>query len=174
MKLVNADLTENSVVYYEDMNGHIDKSQYKPQWSDADDCYYFFINQIYRELPLYHVYNQVFGDAGDINAPVQAVVSGEGIEWLKIEKVYALSDEQDGVSLADIDAVVKTVADKFNQVLGDTAYEMTKAELYYYVDLSSGMGTYVVKPAWILSGYQKGGKKMQIIIDVQTAEEILL
>lgn len=174
MKLVNADLTENSVVYYEDMNGHIDKSQYKPQWSDADDCYYFFINQIYRGLPLYHVYNQVFGDAGDINAPVQAVVSGEGIEWLKIEKVYALSDEQDGVSLADIDAVVKTVADKFNQVLGDTAYEMTKAELYYYVDLSSGMGTYDVKPAWILSGYQKGGKKMQIIIDVQTAEEILL
>ena len=165
--------TMQSQEYYEDMDGHIDKSQYKQQWSDADDCYYFYINQIYRGLPLYHVYNQVFGDAGDINAPVQAVVSEEGIEWLKIEKVFALSDEQGGVSLADMDAVIKTAADKYKQVSGDAAYEVTKAKLYYYVDLSSGMGTYDVKPARILSGYQKGGKKMQIIIDAQTAEEIL-
>lgn len=165
--------TMQSQEYYEDMDGHIDKSQYKPQWSDTDDCYYFYMNQIYRGLPLYHVYNQVFGDAGDINAPIQAVVSREGIEWLKIEKVFALSQEQDCASLADMDAVIKAAADKYNQMPGDDAYEVTKAELYYYVDLSSGLGTYDVKPAWILSGYQKGGKKMQIVIDAQTAEEII-
>lgn len=104
------------------------------------ECQSVFINQIYRGLPLYHVYNQVFEDAGDMNAPIQAVVSGEGIEWLEIERVFAFSDEQGGVSLADMDAIMKTVADKYNQAPGDTAYEMTKAELYYYVDLSSGMG----------------------------------
>lgn len=165
--------TMRSQEYYEDMDGHIDKSRYKSQWSDADDCYYFYINQIYRGLPLYHVYNQVFGDAGNINAPIQAVVSGGGIEWLNIEKVFALSAEQGGVLLADMDAVVKTAAEKYNQVLGDTAYEVTKAELYYYVDLSSGKGVYDVRPAWILSGCQKNGKKIQIVIDAQTAEEIL-
>lgn len=165
--------TMQSQEYYEDMDGHIDKSQYKPQWSDADDCYYFYIDQIYRGLPLYHVYNQVFGDAGNINAPVQAVVSAEGIEYFEIEKVFTVSEEKGGVSLTDMDSVVKTAADKFNQVLGDAAYEITKAQLYYYVDLSSGRGVYDVKPAWILSGCQKGGKKMQIIIDAQTAEEIL-
>lgn len=159
--------------YYEDMNGNIDKSQYKVQWSGADDCYYFYIDQIYRGLPFYHVYNKVFGDAGEIHAPVQAVVSAEGIEYFEIEKVFAVSEEKGGVSLADMDMVVKTAADKFNQVLGDTAYEITKAQLYYYVDLSSGMGIYDVKPAWILSGSEKGGKKMQMIIDAQTAEEIL-
>ncbi len=165
--------TMQSQEYYEDMDGHIDKSQYKPQWSDADNCYYFYINQIYRGLPLYHVYNKVFGDAGDINAPVQAVVSAEGIEYFEIEKVFTVSEEKEGVSLTDMDSVVKTAEDKFNQVLGDAAYEITKAQLYYYVDLSSGMGVYDVRPAWILSGCQKGGKKMQIIIDAQTAEEIL-
>lgn len=164
--------TMQSQEYHEDMDGHIDKSQYKPQWSDADDCYYFYINQIYRGLPLYHVYNQVFGDAGDINAPIQAVVSGEGIEWLNIEKVFTLSDEQGGVFLADMDAVVKTAADKYNQIPGDVTYEMTKAELYYYVDLSSGMGIYDVKPVWILSGSETGGKAIQIIIDAQTAEKV--
>lgn len=159
--------------YYEDMNGNIDKSQYKAQWSGADDCYYFYIDQIYRGLPFYHVYNKVFGDAGEIHAPVQAVVSAEGIEYFEIEKVFAVSEEKGGVSLADMDMVVKTAADKFNQVLGDTAYEITKAQLYYYVDLSSGTGVYDVKPAWILSGSEKGGKRLQMIIDAQTAEEIL-
>lgn len=164
--------TMRSQEYHEDMDGNIDRSQYKTQWSESDDCYYFYINQIYRGLPLYHVYNQVFGDAGDMNAPVQAVVSGEGIEWLEIERVFAFSDEQGGVSLADMDAVMKTVADKYNQAPGDTTYEMTKAELYYYVDLSSGMGIYDVKPVWILTGSERGGKIIQVIIDAQTAEEV--
>lgn len=159
--------------YYEDMDGNLDKAQYKPQWSEADDCYYFYIDQLYRGLPLYHVYNQVFGDAGEIHAPVQAVVSAEGIEYFAIEKVFAVSEEKGDVSLTDIDSIVKTAADKYNQILGDAAYEITKAQLYYYVDLSSGMGIYDVRPAWILSGSEKGGKKMQVIIDAQTAEEIL-
>lgn len=165
--------TMQSQEYYEDMDGNIDKMQYKAQWSGADDCYYFYIDQIYRGLPFYHVYNKVFKDAGEIHAPVQAVVSAEGIEYFEIEKVFAVSEEKGSVSLADMDMVVKTAADKFNQVLGDTAYEITKAQLYYYVDLSSGMGIYDVKPAWILSGSENGGKKIQMIIDAQTAEEIL-
>lgn len=165
--------TMQSQEYYEDMNGNVDKSQYKAQWSEADDCYYFYIDQIYRGLPLYHVYNKVFGDAGEINAPVQAVVSAEGIEYLGIEKVFTVSEEKGGVSLADMDMVVKTAADKYNQVLGDATYEITRARLYYYVDLSSGIGVYDVKPVWILSGSEKGGKKMQMMIDAQTAEEIL-
>ena len=100
-------------------------------------------------------------------------MSAEGIEYFEIEKVFAVSEEKGGVSLADMDMVVKTAVDKFNQVLGDTTYEITKAQLYYYVDLSSGMGIYDVRPAWILSGSEKDGKKMQMIIDAQTAEEIL-
>lgn len=159
--------------YYEDLDGNIDKSQYKTQWSEADDCYYFYVDQIYRGLPLYHVYNKVFGDAGEIHAPVQAVVSAEGIEYLGIEKVFTVSEEKGGVSLADLDAIVKTAADKFDQALDDAACEIAKAQLYYYVDLSSGVGVYDIRPAWILSGREKGGKKLQMIIDAQTAEEIL-
>lgn len=164
--------TMQSQEYYEDMDGNIDKAQYKAQWSAADDCYYFYIDQIYKGLPLYHVYNEVFGDAGDIHAPVQALVSAEGIEYFEIEKVFTISEEKGGVSLADMDAVVQTAADKCDQMSGTAAYEITRAQLYYYVDLSSGKGVYDVKPVWILSGCEKGGKKMQIILDAQTAEEI--
>ena len=31
--------------YYEDMDGNIDKSQYKAQWSGADDCYYSILTR---------------------------------------------------------------------------------------------------------------------------------
>lgn len=165
--------TMQSQEYHENMDGNIDRSQYKAQWTDADDCYYFYINQTYKGLPLYHVYNQVFQDAADYNAPIQAVVSGEGLEWLNIEKVFAVLNEQGNVSLADLEAVIQTAADKYNQLLGGSTYEITKAELYYYVDLSSGKGTYDVKPIWILTGNEKGGKDFQIIIDAQTAEEIV-
>lgn len=165
--------TMQSQEYHENMDGNIDRSQYKAQWTDADDCYYFYINQTYKGLPLYHVYNQVFQDAADINAPIQAVVSGEGLEWLNIEKVFAVSDEQGNVSLADLEAVIQTAADKYNQLLGGSTYEITKAELYYYVDLSSGKGTYDVKPVWILTGNEKGSKNFQIIVDAQSAEEIV-
>ncbi len=61
--------TMQSQEYYEDMDGNIDKSQYKAQWSEADDCYYLYIDRIYKGLPLYHVYNQVFGDAREIHVP---------------------------------------------------------------------------------------------------------
>lgn len=165
--------TMQSQEYHENIDGNIDRAQYKAQWTDADDCYYFCINQTYKGLPLYHVYNQVFTDMADSNAPIQAVVSREGLEWLNIEKVFTFSDEQGGASLTDLKTVIQAVADKYNQVPGGSAYEITKAELYYYVDLSSGMGIYDVKPVWILAGNEKGGKILQIIIDAQTAEEIV-
>ncbi len=165
--------TMQSQEYHENMDGNIDRSQYKAQWTEADDCYYFYINQTYKGLPLYHVYNQVFQDAADYNAPIQAVVSGEGLEWLNIEKVFTVSEEKGGVSLADLKAVIQTAAEKYNQILGGATYEITKAQLYYYVDLSSGKGVYDVKPVWILTGSEKGGKDFQIIIDAQTAEEIV-
>ncbi len=161
--------TMRSQEHHEDIDGNQDRSQYKKQWTAVDDCYYFYINQTYKGLPVYYVQNEDFTDPEDINAPIQAVVSEKGIEWLNIGRVYAISDEQDGVSLADMDSVVKTAAEQCNQLSGDAAYEVTKAELYYYVDLSSGMGTYDVKPVWILSGCEKGGKKIQIVIDAQTA-----
>lgn len=168
--------TMQSQEHYEDMDGNIDRSQYKASWSEADDCYYFFINQTYRGLPLYHVYNKIFTDAADVNTPIQGVVSREGIEWLNIEKVFAVTGEQDGVLLADMDAVAGAAADKYNQILGESTYEMTKAELYYYVDLSSGTGTYDVKPVWIITGRESSGqteKNIQMIIDAQTAKEII-
>ena len=76
--------------YHEDMDGNIDQANYKNQWSASDEGYYFCINQIYRGLPLYHVYCEIFTDMADANAPIQAFISKDGIEYLDIEKIFEI------------------------------------------------------------------------------------
>jgi hypothetical protein len=162
--------------YHEDMDGNIDRANYKNQWSISDEGYYFCINQIYRGLPLYHVYCEIFSDVADVNAPVQAFISKDGIEYLNIEKVFEIADEGMAVSLVPMEAIAETVANKYNQILGSSTYEMTEAELCYYVDLSSGTGVYDVKPVWIVKGIEKSEQNeqgIQVIIDAQTAKEII-
>ncbi|MDE7322427.1 MAG: hypothetical protein K2N73_06780 [Lachnospiraceae bacterium] len=162
--------------YHEDVDGNIDRAQYKNQWSGLDEGYYFCINQIYRGLPLYHVYCEIFSDVADANAPIQAFVSKDGIEYLEIEKVFEIFDEEVGIQLVPMDVIAETVANKYNQILGSSTYEITQAELYYYVDLSSGMGVYDIKPVWIVKGVEKNGQGqhgIQVIIDAHTAKEII-
>ncbi len=162
--------------YHEDIDGNIDPVRYKENWSVSDEGYYFCINEIYRGLPLYHVYHEIFSDVKDVNAPVQALVSQNGIEYLNIEKVFDISEEKAVIQLLPIDAIAETVANKYTQILGSSIYEMTSAELYYYVDLSSGVGIYDVKPVWIVKGIEESGEKrqaIQVIIDAQTSKEIV-
>lgn len=104
--------TMESQEHHEDMDGNIDRSQYKAGWSGEDDCYYFCVNQTYQGLPVYSVYNEMLKDATDANAPIQAVVSGDGIEMLEIENAFEFFREKGGVSLAALDAVVNAAADK--------------------------------------------------------------
>lgn len=162
--------------YHEDMDGNIDQANYKDQWSASDEGYYFCINQIYRGLPLYHVYCEIFTDMADVNAPIQAFISKDGIEYLDIEKIFEISDEGMSIPLAAVDVIAETVANKYNQILGNATYEITEAKLCYYVDLSSGAGIYDVKPVWIVRGIEKSEQKeqgIQAIIDAQTAKEII-
>lgn len=159
------------------MDGEQDDESYKPDWSEADDCYYFAINQMYRGLPMYHPFSGVFTKADDSTAPVMALVSNDGIQHMDVERVFEMTEEQEGVQLCSIENIAAVIANKYNQILGDSQYEILKARLYYYVDINSGLGTYDVKPVWIITGLEKAQETeqaIQIIIDAQTAEEIYL
>ena len=86
------------------------------------------------------------------------------------------SDKKEVESLVSFDEVVATVSNKYNQILGTGTYEITSAELYYFVDLSSGAGAYKVYPCWILKGTEvksDGTSNIQMIINAQTGEEII-
>ena len=134
------------------------------------------MRQCYEKLPVYHVYADIFSMEADINTPVQAVVSTEGLESLDIEKIFSFSEKKEVEGLVSFDEVAATVSKKYNQILGAGTYEITSAELYYFVDLSSGAGIYKMYPCWILKGKEVksvGTSNIQVIINAQTGEEII-
>lgn len=162
--------------YHVDMDGNIDSSRYKNQWSSSDEGYYFCINQTHRELPIFYIQNSFFSEATDINAPIQVFITESGMEYFDVEKIFHIFEENENVQLTTLDAITDTVANKYNQILGTSTYELTKARLYYFVDLSSGTGTYEIKPVWIIQGTEsnsEGQHFIQTIIDAQTAKEII-
>ena len=161
---------------HEDADGNSDCSSYKTDWSSKDDCYYFVMRQCLEGIPVYHVYADLFSMEADMNTPVQAVISSEGIESLDIEKIFSFQDKKAVTDIMPFDKIAAAAADQYNQTAGAGTCEITSAELYYYVDLSSGTGTYDVYPCWILKGNElqnNDRNKIQIIMNAQTGEEII-
>lgn len=166
---------QNEEVHY-DMNGNIDPSENKDQWTQEDDCYYVALRQIFNGVPIYYPYVSTFVNEDVENYPINAMVNENGIFSLKIDQVFEFADEEKIDSVVEFDTVFDAVSDKFNDILGDSTYVFDLAELVYYVDLSSNNGIYEVYPVWIIKGNETSGDsetEIQVFIDAQTGDEII-
>lgn len=162
--------------YHSSMDGGADRTQYKPDWSVEDDCYYAALRQQLNGVPVYHVYAGLFPELSDSNAPVSVLVSANGVESLGIEMIFEFSDLTPVPSLAEFEDIAQAVTQKYGNILGGGAYCFKSAELNYYVDLNSGKGTYSVRPCWIFKGTESSGgaeKPVQVILDAVTCGEIV-
>lgn len=162
--------------YHMSIDGDADPTQYKPGWSEADDCYYAALRQRLEGIPVYHVYAGLFPALSDSNAPVNVLVSANGVESLGIEMIFEFSDLVQIPSLAEFEDIAQAVTQKYGNILGGGAYFFKSAELNYYVDLNSGKGTYSVRPCWIFKGTESSGgteKPVQVILDAVTCGEIV-
>lgn len=166
---------QNEEVHY-DMDGNIDPSENKDQWTQEDDCYYVALRQIFNGVPIYYPYVSTFVNEDVENYPINAMVNENGIFSLKIDQVFEFADEEKIDSVVEFDTVFDAVSDKFNDILGDSTYVFDLAELVYYVDLSSNNGIYEVYPVWIIKGNETSGDsetEIQVFIDAQTGDEII-
>lgn len=166
---------QNEEVHY-DMNGNIDPSENKDQWTQEDDCYYVALRQIFNGVPIYYPYVSTFVNEDVENYPINAMVNENGIFSLKIDQVFEFADEEKIDSVVEFDAVFDAVSEKYNDILSDSSYVFDIAELVYYVDLSSDDGTYEAYPIWIIKGKEISGdneSEIQVFIDAQTGDEII-
>ena len=162
--------------YHGSIDGGVDRSQYKPDWTADDDCYYAVLRQRLDGIPVYHVFAGLFPELSDSNAPVSVLLSANGVEYLDIEMIFEFSDLAPVPSLAEFEDAAQAVTQKYGGVLGGGAYFFKNAELNYYVDLNSGKGTYSVRPCWIFKGIESNSgaeKPVQVILDAATCEEIV-
>ena len=157
-----------------DMDGEPDKSAYKPEWSSKDNCYYLCIRQSVNSIPVGYKYADADENINEYNAPIQLLYSSSGIEFLSIDKMFDFSDKNEEVVLADMDKVSACIAKKYNDILNEAKYSVSKLELHY-ICVKESETKYTVRPAWVVTMSEIGDDRpLQMIIDAQTAEEIVL
>lgn len=167
--------------YAMDMDGNEDTSIYKDNWSEEDNCYYFFIRQKVGNLPEYHPYSDLFKNPIEENAPIKVLYSKNGIESLEIERLYDFTESEDEtIELMSFDKVAETVAYKYNQLLTGAKYVITDATLYYMTE-NVGDGTYQMFPVWIFnveetieSNGETTSSSLLVFVNAQTGEEIAM
>ena len=157
-----------------DRDGGLDKSAYKPDWSSKDNCYYLCIRQSVNGIPVGYKYADADEKINEYNAPIQILYSSSGIEFINIDRMFDFSDKNEEVVLADMDKVSACIAKKYNDILNESKYSVNKLELHY-VCVKESEGKYTVRPAWVATMSEIGGiEQFQMIIDAQTAKELIL
>lgn len=157
-----------------DIDGEPDKSAYKPEWSSKDNCYYLCIRQSVNGIPVGYKYADADEKINEYNAPIQLLYSSSGIEFLSIDRMFDFSDKNEEVVLADMDKVSACIAKKYNDILNESKYSVSKLELHY-ICVKESETKYTVRPAWVVTMSENGDDTpFQMIIDAQTAEEIVL
>lgn len=162
--------------YHMDMDGGIEEESYKDSWTKKDESYYFSMRQTYQGIPVFYA---SYGGASkeydnDAYTAVQAIVSEAGIEQINADMIFQFSSEETVKKVADFEMVTETLANKFNNILGDEKYTFSQIELVYVIDVSKGVGVYEMKPAWVFLGTQSDGSRIQVLIDAQTGKEVIL
>ena len=77
------------------------------------------------------------------------------------------------VSLKPFDEVASVVQDKFESILNDAVYEVTRAKFYTRVYLNEAQ-QYVAEPVWYFEVIENNSSKSLTLIHAETGKEIFL
>lgn len=148
-------------------------------WESEDDCYSFYAEQTYEDLPVYYG-SQVFPDDGVTNRPIQAIYSVRGLEELRVTNLYEFTSTGEKVELLDFNTLAEKVASKYGDLLTTAKYQVNRARLYQ-MPAAALSGDYKVRPVWLFEVLETGtdsetgsGYTMTsyTFLDAQTGEEV--
>ena len=107
------------------------------------------------------------------NAPVQAIYSARGLESLTIDYIYNFKNEQNTVTLKPFDEIASVVEEKYDNILNDVNYEVTRAKLYERVYTGEDQ-KYAEEPIWYFEVMENGSNKTVMLVNAETGKEINL
>ncbi len=155
---------------------YLEEDQQKENWSQEDDAYFIYAYQQNEGIPIFHDLMSIAGimayDTPD-NAPVQAVCSARGVEFLNINNVYAFSREEEQVSLKPFEDIAAVIEGKFENTSDDAGCEVTRAKFYERVYLDEAQN-YETEPVWYFEAVENDTGKSVILINAETGKEIFL
>ena len=155
---------------------YLTEEKRKESWSQEDDAYFIYAYQKYEGIPIFHELMSIARimayDTPD-NAPVQAIYSTRGIEHLNISGVYTFENGGQQVSLKSFEDIAAVVEEKFENILNDADYEVTRAKFYERVYLDEAQN-YETEPVWYFEAVENDTGKSVILINAETGKEIFL
>ena len=159
----------------EELNdGLLEEGQTNEPTSD-DEAYFIYAYQENTGIPVFHelmsVAEQLSDDSPD-NAPVQAIYSARGLEELSIDYIYDFKNEQNTVTLKPFEEIASVVEEKYENILNDAKYEITRAKLYERVYTDENQ-KYAEEPIWYFE-VNDGSIKTVMLVNAETGKEINL
>ena len=156
-------------------NGLLEEGKTNEPTSD-DEAYFIYAYQENTGIPVFHelmsVAKQMADDSPD-NAPVQAIYSARGLEELSINYIYDFKNEQNTVALKPFEEIASVVEAKYENLLNDSKYEITRAKLYERVYTGENQ-KYAEEPIWYFEVVENGNNKTVMLVNAETGKEINL
>ena len=155
---------------------YLTEEKRKESWSQEDDAYFIYAYQKYEDIPVFHemmsIARVMAYDTPD-NAPIQAIYSTRGIEYLNISGVYEFEKGEQQISLKPFEDIAAMVEEKFENILNDADYEVTRAKFYERVYLDEKQ-KYKADPIWYFEVVENNISKSVTLINAETGKEIFL
>lgn len=156
-------------------NGLLEEGKTNEPTSD-DEAYFIYAYQENTGIPVFHelmsVAKQMSDDSPD-NAPVRAIYSARGLEKLNIDYIYDFKNEQDMVTLKPFEEIASVVEEKYENLLNDSKYEITRAKLYERVYTGEDQ-KYAEEPIWYFEIVENDNNKTVMLVNAETGKEINL
>lgn len=141
-----------------------------------DEAYFIYAYQENTGIPVFHeamsIAKQMADDSPD-NAPVQAIYSARGLEELLTGYIYTFKNEQDTVTLKPFEEIASVAEAKYENLLNDSKYEITRAKLYERVYTGEDQ-KYAEEPIWYFEVVENGNDKTVMLVNAETGKEINL
>ena len=149
----------------------------KESWTEEDDAYFVYGVQMSQKLPVFHelmnTSRQLAYDTPD-SSVIQAIYSKRGVEILSYSGyMYKFDVSDQKINFLAFDDIASVVFDKFNNLLNESTYKITRAKLYERVFLNE-VQQMEVSPVWYFEILQDDDTTSITLVDAVSGEEIYL
>lgn len=146
------------------------------EWTNEDDVCIVYARQTVSGIPVYpelSVMAQALAYDTPESSPVVAVCSTRGIESLRVYGLYDFQEDGENVPLKGFDEIAATVETKYENLLDESTYTVTRAKFYERAYINEDQ-QYTAEPIWYLEINDNNSQKYVMLVNAETGKEIYL
>lgn len=159
-------------------NQLLQKEKVYQEWTDEDEIYLIYAFQHDQEIPVFHegmgMY-AAFALDSLANSPIYALYSARGLENLHVDyRIYNLRQMQEKAELLPFEEIARVVDEKYNSILTDTQYVVTRAKFFQMVRRNEDKKL-IAEPIWRFEIEEKStGRTRVTVVNAVNGKEIVL